>query len=179
MIKFLQDGNGKFSWNSISNISNRRNNLGDEMPVFMYRLFQYTLRDELIARFGKEVTIDIFRKSGERAGCEFVPNILDLALPFNEFFAQLQEVLQEKKIGILRIEKFDSSTGHIVLTISEDLDCSGLPVVGETVCNYDEGLLAGILKSYTKKSYQVVEVDCWSTGSRVCRFEGFLINEKE
>ena len=68
------------------------------------------------------------------------------------------------------MEKFDSSTGHVVLTISEDLDCSGLPVVGETVCNYDEGFLAGILKSYTKKSYQVVEVDCWATGSRAVSY---------
>ncbi|MFV0314438.1 MAG: V4R domain-containing protein, partial [Anaerotignum sp.] len=41
---------------------------------------------------------------------------------------------------------------------------------GETVCNYDEGFLAGILKEYTKKEYVVTEIDCWATGSRVCRF---------
>ena len=69
------------------------------------------------------------------------------------------------------MEKFDAETGDAVLTVGEDLDCSGLPVTGETVCNYDEGFLAGILKVYTKKDYVVTEVDCWATGSRVCRFE--------
>lgn len=51
----------------------------------------------------------------------------------------------------MRIEKFDMNTGEAILTVGEDLDCSGLPFTGETVCNYDEGFLAGILKEYTKK----------------------------
>ena len=46
----------------------------------------------------------------------------------------------------------------------------GLPALGETVCNYDEGFLAGILTAYTQKPYTAVEVDCWATGDRVCRF---------
>ena len=58
----------------------------------------------------------------------------------------MQGVLEESKIGILRIEKFDIDTGEAVLTVGEDLDCSGLPITGETVCNYDEGFLAGILR---------------------------------
>ncbi|MGO5051014.1 hypothetical protein ACTQ6A_00640 [Lachnospiraceae bacterium LCP25S3_G4] len=42
--------------------------------------------------------------------------------------------------------------GEAILTVGEDLDCSGLPITGETVCNFDEGFLAGILKVYTKKN---------------------------
>ena len=56
--------------------------------------------------------------------------------------------------------------------MSEDVDCSGLPVTGKAVCNYDEGFIAGILKVYTDKDYLVEEIDCWSTGARVCRFVG-------
>ncbi len=57
-----------------------------------------------------------------------------------------------------------------VLTVSEDLDCSGLPVSGETVCDYDEGFIAGILNEYTQIEFDVKEVDCWASGGRVCRF---------
>ena len=85
--------------------------------------------------------------------------------------SHLQKVLEESKIGILRLERFDPATGEATLTVGEDLDCSGLPITGETVCNYDEGFLAGVLKVYTKRNYVVTEVDCWATGSRVCRFE--------
>jgi len=59
----------------------------------------------------------------------------------------------------------------VVLTVEEDLDCSGLPVTGDQVCNYDEGFLSCVLKEYMGKDYLVKEVDCWASGVRVCRFE--------
>ena len=74
------------------------------------------------------------------------------------------------KIGVMRIEELDLERGRIILTVSEDADCSGLPVLGETVCNYDEGFISGILTEYTGKLFTAVEVDCWATGDRVCRF---------
>jgi len=61
-----------------------------------------------------------------------------------------------------------------VMTVGEDLDCSGLPITGETICHYDEGFIAGILKAYTKQNYVVREVDCWSTGARICRFKAYV-----
>lgn len=160
-----------FKWNSPENILKGRENLGYEMPVFAYRLFQFSMRDELNEKLGKEKTIELFRGAGERSGVIFANDFLDLTLPFKDFIAQLQKVLEENKIGVLRIEKFDSETGNATLTIGEDLDCSGLPIIGETVCNYDEGFLAGILKEYTKREYVVTEIDCWATGARVCRFD--------
>lgn len=161
----------RFTWDSVGSVIDGQRNLGDTMPVFIYRLLQFTLKDELVRRYGNEEMIDIFRSAGELAGKEFAAHLLDLDLPFNEFVAQLQNVLEESKIGILRVESFDPATGKAMLTVGEDLDCSGLPVTGETVCNYDEGFLAGVLKVYTKKDYVVTEVDCWATGSRVCRFK--------
>ncbi len=172
MFKLFNDEDeNKFTWESIGDVIDGRQNLGEEMPVFVYRLFQFTIKDELAKRFGNDQTIEIFRNAGDLAGREFAQKLLDLSLDLNEFIAHLQKVLEDSKIGVLRIEKFDPETGDAILTISEDLDCSGLPITGETVCNYDEGFIAGILKAYTKKNYIVTEIDCWATGSRVCRFE--------
>ena len=78
--------------------------------------------------------------------------------------------LCDLKIGVLRIESVDEETGKIVLTVAEDADCSGLPILGETVCNYDEGFIGGILTMYSGRLYTALEVDCWATGDRVCRF---------
>lgn len=150
---------------------NGRENLGAELPVSVYRLLEYSLREELAERFGKELQIQVFRDAGYRAGVYFAQKYLDSSLKMPEFTAQLQKKLEEFKIGVLRIEKFDEDTGSAVLTVSEDADCSGLPLLGETVCNYDEGFLSGILTSYTGKSYTATEVNCWATGDRVCRFQ--------
>ncbi len=171
---FNTEDENKFTWESIGDVVDGRQHLGENMPVYVYRLFQFTLKDELAKCYGNDKTVEIFRNAGELAGAEFANQLLNIDLELNEFIAHLQRVLEESKIGILRIEKFDPITGEAVLTISEDLDCSGLPVTGETVCNYDEGFLAGILKVYTKKEYIVTEIDCWATGSRVCRFHATI-----
>lgn len=148
-----------------------RDNLGDQIPVLVYRLLEYSLREQLEECLGKEKQIEIFRKAGYQAGEYFAANYLDLGSPFPQFIAQLAQKMEEMKIGILRVEKVEEETGKLVLTVSEDADCSGMPLLGDTVCNYDEGFIAGVLSSYTKKNYYATEVDCWATGDRVCRFE--------
>ncbi len=149
---------------------NSRGNLGEELPVLVYRMLEYSLKEELCRRFGKDEQIDIFRNAGRMAGEYFARKMLNLDQPLDKFMGELQGKLQELKIGVLRIEEADEESGKIILTVSEDADCSGLPVLGETVCNYDEGFISGILSVYSGKSYTATEVDCWATGDRVCRF---------
>ncbi len=167
----------KFSWEPVGNIEEGRKNLGPYMPVFAYRLFEFAMRTELTNQFGKIKAAEILRNAGKISGIELANNVLNINLPINEFLSHLRDILEKNRIGILRIEEFNQSTGDIRLTIAEDLDCSGLPVTGETVCSYDEGFLAGILEVYTKKEYHVEEIDCWATGARVCRFEGYVKNQ--
>lgn len=137
-----------------------RENLGEEIPVEVYRLLEYSLREELTEEFGRQDQIRIFRNAGYRAGQYFAKHHLNLSVPFPEFAAQLQQQLERFKIGVLRIEQINEDTGKIILTVSEDADCSGLPTLGETVCNYDEGFISGILTAYTGNPYTAVEIDC-------------------
>jgi hypothetical protein len=172
MYKFKSnESNNAFEWSSLGDIQTGRKNLGEEMPVVAYRLFQYTLRDVMNRELGVDKTSDLIRKAGELAGREFCKNVLDKTLDFNAFIANLQKTLKDLKIGILRIEKADMEKLEFYLTVEEDLDCSGLPISDESVCDYDEGLIAGILNEYTGKAFVAREVDCWATGDRVCRFK--------
>ena len=164
----------QFQWKDLGNVEEGRPNLGPSTLVSVYRLMQYTLRDVLITRYGVETANELFVEAGKLAGAQFSKNMLDLSADFEAFVAQLQERMRTLNIGILRIEKADISNMDFVLTVSEDLDCSGLPIVGETVCDYDEGFIAGILTAYTGKDFEVKEIDCWATGDRTCRFTAKL-----
>ena len=163
-----------FSWERLGNIKEGRGDLGEEMPVLVYRLMQFTMLDVLAKAHGGKQANEYFRQAGFLAGMEFTKNTLDLKAEFNIFLADLQHTLRTMKIGILRMEEFDADTGKAVLTVGQDLDCSGLPITNENVCSYDEGFIAGILEAYTGKKYQVREVDCWANGDRVCRFNWTL-----
>lgn len=150
---------------------NSRGNLGGELPVIVYRLLEYSIKDELAVRYGRAEQVEIFRNAGRKAGEFFARKMLNLNQPLDQFVGELQKKMAEMKIGVLRIESVDEESGQIILTVSEDADCSGLPVLGETVCNYDEGFISGILSLYSGKEYVAVETDCWATGGRVCHFQ--------
>ena len=159
-----------FQWKDLGNISEGRPNLGETTNVAVYRLMQYTMREVLATKYGADMAGTILQEAGFLAGQEFCRNLLDVQLDFNGFVASLQQKLKQLNIGILRVEASDFDLMKFVLTVSEDLDCSGLPVSGEAVCNYDEGFIAGIFLVYTGREFVVKEVDCWATGDRTCRF---------
>lgn len=164
------DGGYRFQWQDLGDIAGGRPNLGPTTHVAVYRLMQYTMREVLGSRYGSEVASKILKEAGALAGAEFCRNTLDNTLEFNAFIAQLQEQLRVLNVGILRIEQADMQKLELVMTVSEDLDCSGLPFSDATVCEYDEGFIAGVLQVYTGKDFEVREIDCWASGERTCRF---------
>ena len=163
-----------FKWDKLGDIQDGRGELGEEMPVIIYRLMQFTILDALSDEFGLAKANDVFRKAGYLSGVEFAKNVLSLDLNFEDFISHLRETLRSLKIGVLRMEFFNPESGEVIFTIAEDLDCSGLPITNENMCVYDEGFIAGILDAYTGKTYDVREIDCWGTGARECRFRGVV-----
>jgi predicted hydrocarbon binding protein len=159
-----------FSWQWLGDADLGRPNLGGTTRIEVYRLMQYCFRDAIEAELGTDVCDRLTYQAGKLAGGAFYRNMLTAPTSFNDFVAQVQTLLQQLGIGILRVEQADLAAGDMVLTVSEDLDCSGLPDLGDVVCTYDEGFIAGLLESYTGDQFEVKEVDCWCTGDRTCRF---------
>ena len=146
--------------------------MGDQISLIPYRMLQYTVRDVAEQKIGTEECNQLYYNAGEVAGVFFFDNFMAefKDLPLNGFVGELQRVLKELGIGVLRVEKADTEQGEFTLTVSEDLDCSGLPDLGIEVCNYDEGFIAGIFYKFTGVPFKAKEVDCWCSGDRTCRF---------
>ena len=161
----------QFKWKDLGNIEEGRPHLGTLMAVAVYRLMQYTLRDVLIKQYGVEQADHLLYDAGHLAGTEFCKNTLDVSRDMDGFIADLKEKLLDFNIGVLQVEKIDLAKMELILTVAEDLDCSGLPMSEETICTYDEGFIAGILFVYTGKNFDVKEIDCWASGERTCRFK--------
>jgi len=160
-----------FNWSMLGNLAEGRPNLGSTMDVTVYRLMQFTLRDVIIQEFDPATADRIYYKAGELAGRELFKNAITQKTDFSAFVEEVQSLLSSLKIGILRVEKSDLAKMEFTLTVAEDLDCSGLPVCGETICTYDEGFISGLLNAFSGKEFSVKEVDCWCSGDRVCRFD--------
>jgi predicted hydrocarbon binding protein len=163
-----------FNWDLIGDIS-ARENLGPVVRVEVYRLMQLCFRDILEKNYGAEQADVLFREAGRLAGEHFYKQFLSDEMDFNSFVEKAQKVLRDLGVGILRIETADLEQGKLVLTVGEDLDCSGLPETDHEFCAYDEGFIAGLLGCYVQREFLVREVDCWCTGARTCRFTADII----
>lgn len=160
----------QFTWSMLGDIEAGRPNLGPMMHLSVYRLMQFTLRDVLIRDFGVETADRIFFEAGKKAGEEFCRHLLAETADLNSFVAGVQRAMKDLGMAIFRVESADYDKGSFVITLAEDLDCSGLPVSDEDICVYDEGFIAGLLQGHTGKDFHVKEVDCWGSGDRICRF---------
>jgi predicted hydrocarbon binding protein len=172
-----RDRKYQFTWDLLGDIAEGRPNLGHMMRIEVYRLMQYCFRDILEDRYGNEEADSITYQAGYLAGFHFYKQLIVEIDSIGDLAKKLQTVLKELGIGILRVEEHDEESGKIVLTVSEDLDCSGLPELSYEVCTYDEGFIAAILESALGKKFDVKEIDCWCTGDRTCRFRAVPIAE--
>ncbi|HMK60266.1 MAG TPA: V4R domain-containing protein [Dissulfurispiraceae bacterium] len=166
-----KDRKYQFNWSLLGNVSEGRPNLGQMMRVEVYRLMQYCFRDILEDRYGNREADEITYQAGFLAGKHFYDQMIGTIEGIGDLVKKLQAALKDLGIGILRVEEHDEKTGRIVMTVSEDLDCSGLPQLSYEVCTYDEGFIAAILESALSKKFNVKEIDCWCTGDRTCRFQ--------
>lgn len=159
-----------FDWSLIGNIEEGRPNLGSQTRLEVYRLMQFCFRDVIEQKLGADETDRIFYDAGYLAGGQFYNNVIGKPADLEDFVSKLQAALKDLGIGILRVEEADLANGRLVLTVSEDLDCSGLPELNYEICTYDEGFIAALLESFSGTKFKVKEIDCWCTGDRTCRF---------
>lgn len=160
----------QFSWEMLGNIKEGRPNLGPVMRLEVYRLMQYCFQDVMEEGYGSEAADKLTYRAGYLAGTHFHQNLVGETESIGDMVNKLQVLMKELGIGILRMEEHDEGTGSMVMTVSEDLDCSGLPLIDSKICTFDEGFIAAILDASLGKKHTVKEIDCWCAGDRTCRF---------
>jgi uncharacterized protein len=161
----------EFNWSLLGNLQLGRPNLGPSTRVEVYRLMQYCLRDVLEQKYGTQEADQVFYDAGYLAGQQVFNQYLKGATDIDTFVSKLQTLLRELNIGVLRVEEANLEQQHFVLTVAEDLDCSGLPELDFEICIYDEGFIAALFDCFTGKKFKAKEIDCWCTGDRTCRFQ--------
>lgn len=159
-----------FSWDLLGDLQRGRPILGPQMRVEVYRLMQFSLRDVLERHYGDGVTDALFYEAGYQSGRHYYEQMIGPVSNFQEFVKRAGQSLRDLGIGILAVEEAAPAGERFVVTLSEDLDCSGLPLLDDRICTYDEGFIAALLESFSNNSYVVREVDCWASGARTCRF---------
>jgi len=132
-------------------------NYEDPLYVNIFRSIEYSA-----LKYNLPSKIVVMRISGYRLGVDLVKGGLIKSLD------DVPIVLAMYKIGLTDIVK--ESTNLMSINIYECISCYGLPNLNKTMCDFEAGVLQGIL-SCLYGSNIVKERYCWGLGFSFCGFD--------
>lgn len=83
----------------------------------------------------------------------------------------LPEIFVRQKIGILDI--VDESLDTMKINIYECMSCYGMLSVGMPMCDFEAGIIEGVLEKLYGRN-KTVEKYCWGLGYSFCGFESYF-----
>ena len=134
-------------------------NPDDTKYVINFRLVRHANFEEILG-FG---TVAVWYRCGYTLGELAVDKGLIKSL--DDFV----KFVVDQRIGLVDLvkESDDKSRIHVYECIS----CSGIPNIGKVVCQFEGGLIAGVLSKLTNKKVRTVETHCAGTGYSFCGFD--------
>jgi len=140
----------------LSDISkSERKELGFDIPVVLFRLIRLTGLGKLLGSSSGAALYAVGKTIGES---------LELKKP-----EDLLEFVKNLKIGVPKVTEMTDN--KIVVQVFECVTCSGLPNIGQVVCHFEAGLIAGALSKILGRSTKCTETKCYAKSDKVCQFE--------
>jgi signal transduction histidine kinase len=133
-----------------------RPTLRGTVPIELYRAVRLLAFRETV---GSKISAAILQVSGRsvarKMGVHGVPETIDALRGF----------------GLARITIEEQTDDRLVLSAEECATCSGLPNIGEPLCYFETGFLAGGLDGALAERVRATETRCWGLGDRICQWE--------
>jgi hypothetical protein len=98
-----------------------------------------------------------------------IGNHISVAFDFADIcdvFEEMRSYWGSHRLGRMYIEDTDPLT----IRVKDCFECESLPVTGEPVCSFDEGVLEGIMKQTVGLNIPFREIECYAAGDDHCLF---------
>lgn len=121
-----------------------RPQLGDRAGVALYRLLRLVALEDIIGRGAGATAYVAGKKLGQNLGITKLEDFLALCNAIS--------------LGVVQVPVMTAS--RIYVDVYECVTCSGMAPVGRTLCQFEAGLVAGVVQAVTGKTTKAKEVTC-------------------
>jgi len=176
ILKELRDGRKKIVGSEVGigvtgNIVVGRPTLGGAEFVINFRILRMMgLRWNLAGLLGEKASDGVVYSIGIKLGRDLVSGGVVKGKDAGEFITSFTELIKNLKIGIASVVEWKKDFPNVI-KVDECISCAGMPNIGEPVCHYEGGIIAGVLSEYFKGLIVADEVICWGRGGETCQFE--------
>jgi len=147
-----------------------RERLGQLVPVNVFRALRLEGMKEIAGRGANAIIYRGGRNLGVNVGRDLSSK---LSNPGNlsEYLASVVQAFEALHIGLVGLAGGSFDNGQVLVKVDECVTCAGIPNIGEAVCHFEGGVIAGIFQNFTKTVVTCKEVECWGLGNTTCLFE--------
>lgn len=121
-----------------------RPKLGDQAGVALYRLLRLVALEDIIGRGAGATAYVAGKKLGQNLGITKLEQFLELCKSIS--------------LGIVKVPVLTAS--RIYVDVFECVTCAGMAPVGRTLCQFEAGLVAGVIQAITGKQTKAKEMTC-------------------
>jgi uncharacterized protein len=153
-----------------------RGTLGPMVPIQLFQALRLIGMGTSIEEMVGDGAHALVYQSGKRVGQVLGNAVLPKAgkdLP--KYLELIRGVCLQLSIGQLALEKADNSAGLLTLKVDECVSCAGISGVKAPICNFEAGLVAGVVKVFTAREVKAVEVKCNAVGDRTCAVDAHIL----
>lgn len=133
-----------------------RPTLNGTVPIELYRAVRLLAFREIL---GSKISAAVLSVSGktvaEKMGVHGIPDLLNALQDF----------------CLAKVTIIEQTDDRLVLSAEECATCAGVPPIGEPICHFESGFIAGALDGELSDQVRVIETRCWGLGDRICRWE--------
>jgi predicted hydrocarbon binding protein len=139
--------------------------LGTQIPVSVFRVFRQFSAHYGASILGVHGTRTVFVHAGRELGLDVGKQLLTDDL--SKYLERVTEFVYDLNVGILKPVESDDPE-RIVLQLDECVTCSGMPNIGEKICHFEVGLVAGVVQTFVGKAVHAFETKCNANGDNCC-----------
>jgi predicted hydrocarbon binding protein len=149
-------------------VANRRT-LGPMVPIQLFQALRLIGMGSSIEDMVGEGAHALVYQSGKRVGQTLGRAVLpDANKDLPKYLELIRGVCLQLSIGQLVLETADNAAGRLTLKVDECVSCAGITGVRAPICNFETGLVAGVVKAFVAREVKAVETRCNAVGDDTC-----------
>ena len=148
---------------------NNRKNLGPMVPIQLFQALRIvgmgTALEEMVGAGARAMVYQSGQQLGDLIGLALKPKSEG---DLGRYVELVQSICIDLRIGEVNVEQVDLDNGLIVLRVDECVSCAGLRPAPTPICNFEAGMVGGIIRQFVGRPVKATETRCYATGHDTC-----------
>ena len=153
-----------------------RGHLGQTVPIQLFQALRLIGMGGAIENMVGDGARALVYQAGQRVGTVLGNVVLPQAGKDLKKYVELVRGLCIKlTIGQVVLEKADNQAGMLVLKVDECVSCAGIEGAQAPICNFEAGLVGGVVRAFVNKEVKAIETRCNAVGDNTCGIDVHIL----